>query len=201
MFTALAAVSDNPPPPPPEGNLTKKERTNLEGKSNLCQIMGFDMTSIDGIEYDTARIIASEVGTKIGSFPTEKHFASYFGLTPSLSKSAGKKVRQKKRGKSTTRAGIALRMAAATLHKSQTELGALFRSVARRTDKKTAVKATARRMAQLIYRGVRFGKEYIDRGAKAYELRLREKTVNSIKKLIKSHNINSSEISAAFAAV
>ena len=127
-------------------------------------------------------------------------FASYLGLTPSLSKSAGKKVRQKKRGKNTSRAGIALRMAASTLHKSQNELGAYLRSVARRTDKKTAIKATARRMAHLIYRGVRYGKEYINRGAEAYELRLRERTVNSIKKLIKSHGINSSEISAAFTA-
>ena len=101
LFKALAVKSDNPPPPPhpTDRKLTKKERNNPEGKANLCQIMGFDMTSIDGIEYDTARIIASEVGTKIGSFPTENHFASYLGLVPSLSKSAGKKVRQKSAAK------------------------------------------------------------------------------------------------------
>ena len=198
MFKALAAASGNPPPPPPDGKLTRKERNNPEGKADLCQIMGFDVTSIDGIEYDTARIIASEVGPKMGDFPTENHFASYLGLAPSLSKSAGKNVRQKKRGKKKSRAGIALRMAASTLHKSQTELGAHLRSVARRTDKKTAIKATARRMAHLIYRGVRFGKEYIDRGAQAYESRIRERSLNTIKKLIKSLNINSSEIAAAF---
>jgi len=201
MFAALATVSDNPPPPKPGRKLTQKERKNYEGKANLCQIMGFDATSIDGIEYDTASIIASEVGPMMGCFPTENHFASYLGLTPSLNKSAGKKVKQKKRCKNTSRAGIALRMAAASLHRSQTELGAYLRSVARRTDKKTAIKATARRMAHLIYRGVRYGKEYIDQGAKAYESRLRERTVKTIKKLIKSHNINCSEISVAFATV
>jgi len=203
MFAALAAASGNPPPPPlpKDRRLTRKERNHSEGKATLCQIMGFDVTSIDGIEYDTARIIASEVGTKIGSFPTEKHFASYLGLAPSLSKSAGKKVRQKKRGKNKSRSGGALRMAAASLHKSQTELGAHLRSVARRTDKKTAIKSTARRIAHLIYRGVRYGKEYIDRGADAFESRLRDRTVNTIKKLIKSHNINTSEISEAFMTV
>jgi hypothetical protein len=199
MFAALAGASGNPPPQPPDRELTKKERSNPEGKADLCQIMGFDVTSIDGIEYDTARIIASEIGTKMGSFPTEHHFASYLGLAPSLSKSAGKKVRQKKRGKNTSRAGIALRMAASTLHKSQSALGAYLRSVARRTDKKTAIKATARRMAHLIYRGVRYGKQYIDYGAQAYELRLRERTLNTVKKLIKSLNINRLELSAAFA--
>jgi len=198
MFAALAAVSGNPPPPPPDRKLTPKERKSPEGKADLSQIMGFDATSIDGIECDTARIIASEIGTKIGNFPTENHFASYLGLAPSLSKSAGKKVRQKKRGKKTSRAGIALRMAASTLHRSPTELGAYLRSVARRIDKKTAIKATARKMAHLIYRGVRYGKEYIDRGASAHEARLRDRTVNTIKKLIKSHNINSSEIATAF---
>jgi hypothetical protein len=85
-------------------------------------------------------------------------------------------------------------MAASTLYRSQTELGAYFRAVARHTDKKTAIRATARRMAHMIYRGVMFGKEYIDRGAEAYEARLRERTVKTVNKLIKSFNINSSEI-------
>jgi transposase len=201
IFSKLAAASDNPPPTPPDRKLTPKERRNPEGKSTLCQIMGFDLTSIDGIEYDTAAIIVSEVGTKFDCFPDERHFASYIGLAPSLSKSAGKKVRQKKRCKNTSRAGLALRMAAATLHKSQTELGAHLRSVARRSDKSTAIKSTARRMAHLIYRGVRFGKEYIDRGVQAYEARSRERTLGTIKKLIKSLNINSSEIESAFANI
>jgi transposase len=203
IFSKLADTSDNPPPPPPEPGrkLSQKERSNPEGKATLCQIMGFDLTSIDGIEYNTATIIASELGTKFDCFPTERHFASYIGLTPSLSKSAGKKVRQKKRCKNTSRAGIALRMAAATLHKSQTELGAHLRSVARRSDRTTAIKATARRMAHMIYRGVRYGKQYIDRGAQAYELRLRERTLNTVKKLINSHNINSSEIEPAFMTI
>ena len=90
-------------------------------------------------------------------------------------------------------------MAASTLYRSQTELGAFFRTVARRADKKTAVKATARRMAHMIYRGVMYGKEYIDRGAQAYEARLRERTLRTVKKLIKSFKIDGSEIAAALA--
>jgi hypothetical protein len=89
---------------------------------------------------------------------------------------------------------MALRMAASTLHRSQSELGSYFRNVARRTDKRTAVRATARRMAHMIYRGVKYGQEYIDRGAQEYEARMREKTVRTVNKLIKSFNINSSEL-------
>ena len=90
-------------------------------------------------------------------------------------------------------------MAASTLCRSQTELGAFFRSVARRSDRKTADKATARRMAHLIYRAARYGAAYADNGAQAYEKRMRERAVRADHKLIKSHNINELELSTAFA--
>jgi transposase len=194
MLAALAEASDNPPPPATDEKPNNKDRNNAEGKSYLHQLLGFDPTSIPGIGYGTASIIFSELGTNFDCFPDERHFASYIGLAPSLSKSAGKKVRQKKRCRNTSRVGLALRMAASTLYRSQTELGAYFRNVARHSDKKTAIKATARRMAHMIYRGIRYGKEYIDRGAEAFESRLRERALRTIKKLAKSYNINSSEI-------
>ena len=201
MFKSLAEStdqSDGTPPLPPESNknLSAKERTDYAEKAHLKQIMKFDLTHISGIGYDTAAIIVSELGVNFDCFPTEDHFASYIGLAPSLGKSAGKNVRQK-RYKNTSRAGMALRMAASTLYRSSSELGAFFRNVARRSDRKTAVKATARRMAHMIYRGVKYGKEYIDQGAEAYEARMREKTVNNVKKLIKKFNINMLEIEHA----
>jgi transposase len=155
--------------------------------------MKFDLTSIPGIGYDIAAIIASELGASLDSFPTEKHFVSYLGLAPSLGKSAGKSVRQKG-CKNTSRTGLALRMGASSLHKSSSELGAYFRNVAFRTDRKTAVKATARRMAHMIYRGMKYGKEYIDIGAEAYQSRIRDKKLKTVNKLIKSLNINASEL-------
>ena len=199
LFSTLAAAAgtpDNPPPSSTGKKLTEKERENAKDKANISQFMGFDMTTIPGIGYGTAAIIASELGTKFDCFPDERHFASYIGLAPSLGKSAGKNVRQKKRCKNTSRVGRILRMAASTLYRSNTELGAYMQSVARRTDKKTAIRATARRMAHMIYRGVKYGQDYLDCGAKAFEARLRQKTVKTVNRLIKSFNITSSEILA-----
>jgi transposase len=206
MFASLACsagVSDNPPPPGSAGAPGKepagKERSDAAGKTSILRFLGIDLTLIPGIGYSTAAVIVSELGKMFDRFPDERRFASYIGLAPPLGKSAGKNVRHK-HCKNTSRAGRVLRMAASTLSRSNTEPGAFLRNVARRTDKKTAIKATARRMAHMIYRGVMYGKEYIDRGAEAYEARLREKTVNTVNRLIKSFNINGSEI-AALAAI
>jgi len=201
MFRSLATESDNPKPPvPPADSRKKKDSRNMEEKADLEQIMGFNMTSLAGIGYDTAATLVSELGYDFSRFPSEKHFAAYLGLAPRLGKSAGKNVRQKKRCKNTSRAGQALRMAAATLYRSDSELGAYFRSVARRADRKSAVKATARRMAHLIYRGVRYGQAYVEQGAEAYEQRMRERTVRTVRNLVKIHNINVLELDLANAA-
>jgi len=197
MLRALAEASGKPLPPAGEER-TRKDTRDAEGKRDLQRIVGFDMTRLPGIGYDTATVVVSEIGPDFARFPTERHFASYIGLAPSLGKSAGKNVRQRKRCRNTSRAGRALRMAASSLYRSQTELGAFFRSVARRADRKTAVKATARRMAHMIYRAVRYGAAYLDHGAQAFEKRMRERTLRTVRHLIKSHKINELELSTAF---
>ena len=186
-------------PPPSSKKVSAKELVYNVWQDIIERIMGFDITTIPGIGYNTARIIISELGTTFDRFPDERHFASYLGLAPALGKSAGKNINQKKHCKNTSRAGQALRMGASTLYRSQSELGAYLRSVARRTDKKTAIKATARRLAHLIFRAVKYGKEYVDCGAEEYEARSRERTVRTVNRLIKSHNISSSEIKALIA--
>ena len=202
MFVTIANnsdASDNPSSPPslPERKLTAKERKNTMSKAILQKFIKFDMTIIPGIDYDTAAIIISEIGNKFDRFPNEHHFASYIGLAPSLGKSAGKNIRQKRKCKNTSRVGRALRMAAASLWRSKSALGAYFRSVASRSDKKTAIKATARRIAHMIYRGVRYGVEYIDCGAEAYKNYLRQKGLKTIEKLAKIHNYNMEELKLA----
>ena len=59
------------------------------------------------------------------------------------------------------------------------------------------MKATARRMAHLIYRGVRYGQAYVEQGAEAYEQRMRERTVRTVQNLVKMHNINVLELKLA----
>ena len=99
--------------------------------------------------------------------------------------SAGKPVRKKKRGSASTRVAAALRMAALSLRHSQTALGAYYRQTARRIGGDVAVFATARKLATLIFRMLRWGQPYVDEGAAAYEKRYKESRVKSMTAMAK----------------
>jgi hypothetical protein len=59
-------------------------------------------------------------------------------------------------------------------------LGACFRRIARRKGASTAVFATARNLARSIYRMLRFGEDFVDEGAQAYDERFRQQRLRSL---------------------
>jgi transposase len=164
---------------PPPASETKAKNLAKRGQEPLRQALyrlsGCDLTSIDGIGVDTAAVITSELGLDFSVFPDENHFVSYLRLAPNLSISAGKKVPSKFKASTCTRVSTALRMAALTLRNTKTALGSFYRSVAWRKGASVAVFATARKLAQLVYRLVRYGQAYIDTGAQAYEARYNQR--------------------------
>ena len=91
-----------------------------------------------------------------------------------------KAVKKKKRGSASSRVAAALRMASTSLHYSQTALGAYYRQMARRKGDGVAVFATARKLATLIYRLLRWGQPYVDEGVEAYEKRYKEGRVKRL---------------------
>jgi len=135
----------------------------------LWRMSGVDLTHIDGVAAGTAQVVLSEVGPDLGSFPTEKDFVSWLHLCPRTAISGGKPLPKKPNGCGSNRIGGLLRMAAVSLAKSKSALGAEFRRIARRKNGKVAVFAIARKLAILIYRTLRYGQAYRDIGEKAYE--------------------------------
>ena len=164
---------DQCPPPPISASKTREiaKKGQAPMREALYQLTGFDLTTIDGIGVDTAAVVVSELGPDFSAFPDEGHFVAYLRLAPNLSISAGKKVRSKIKGTTTSRVAAALRMAALALRNSKTALGAFYRRISRRKGASVAVFATARKLAQIIYRLVCYGQSYVDIGAKAYENR------------------------------
>jgi transposase len=139
----------------------------------LHGMLGVDLTTIDGIGVETTEVIATEYGGDLSRFASEKQFVRHLRLAPRQLISGGKPLRKRSGGKDSTRAGQALRMAATTLRHSQTALGAYYRRIAANKGSDVAVFATARKLATLIYRLLRWGKAYMDEGAAAYETRYR----------------------------
>jgi hypothetical protein len=72
-------------------------------------------------------------------------------------------------------------MAANSLRTSKTYLGAQFRRLRSRLDTPVAIKAMAAKLARLVYRMLRYGMKYVDRGAAFYEAQHRQLQIKHLK--------------------
>jgi hypothetical protein len=79
-----------------------------------------------------------------------------------------------------------LRMAAVSVQRSKTALGAAFRRIARIKSNSVAVFAVARKLAQLVYRMLRFGHEFVDIGDEAYNKLFEKRRLEGLKMAAKS---------------
>ena len=147
----------------------------------LYRMSGVDLTSIDALGVETVQVVLSEYGPDLSRFPSEKEFVSHVTLAPRRPMSGGKPVKKKRRTTASTRVAGALRMAALSLRHSETALGAYYRKIARRIGGDVAVFATARKLAILIYRLLRWGQQYVDEGAEAFEKRYQESRMAALK--------------------
>jgi transposase len=165
-----------PPPAQPTKARAIKKRGEDPLRQALYRMSGVDLTAIDAVGVQTVSVVLSEYGPDLVRFPTEKQFVSHVGLAPHKPISGGKPVKKKRKqpASASARVGAALRMAATSMRRSPTALGAYYRRMAQRLGADVAVFATARKLAQWIYRVLRWGHAYVDEGAAAYERRYRE---------------------------
>jgi transposase len=172
---------DAPPPPNPNKAKAIKQRGEDPLRQALFRMSGVDLTTIDAVGVETANVIVSEYGADLSRFPTEKQFVAHIRLAPYQPISGGKPVpKRKKPGSASARVGAALRMAALSLRRSRTALGAYYRRIAQRAGADVAVFATARKLAQHVYRLLRWGQPYVDVGAAVYDKRYREARVTRL---------------------
>jgi transposase len=169
---------------PPLENANKANRIKKRGqepkRQALYRMSGVDATQIDAIGVETVEVVISEYGPDLSRFPTEKQFVSHATLAPHVAKSGGKPIKKRTRNSASTRVAAALRMAALALRHNDTALGAYYRKISSRIGADIAVFATARKLATLIYRLLRWGQPYVDEGAQAYENRYRARHIQSL---------------------
>jgi transposase len=154
----------------------------FDGTQLLFRALGVDLTAIEGIEVPTALVILGEIGVDVSKFPTEKHFTSWLGLCPRHDRSnrTAKSGRARKRGKN--RLAIAFRLAARSLHRSNSALGAFFRRMNSRLGSKGAITATAHKLARYVYAMLKHGQAYVSQGLEQYEAAMRERIERTLRK-------------------
>jgi transposase len=164
--------------------LRKKKNGNapqFDLRAELFRMTGTDLTQIDGIDVTTTMTILSEAGWDMSKWKTEHHFVSWLRLCPD-NRISGDKIIGKGRSPTNNRVTNALRMAASTLRLSKTYLGAQFRRLRTKLGAPVAIKAMAAKLARLVYRMLRYGMPFIDRGAEFYETQHRKLQINYLKR-------------------
>jgi len=129
----------------------------------------------------TALVILAEIGVDVSRFPTEKHFASWLGVCPRVFQS-NKSQQKKGPRKGKNRVAIALRMAAQALGRTQSPLALFYRRIKSRIGGKGAITATAHKLACLVYRMLKYGREYVKQSMEAYETKIREQQERSLRR-------------------
>jgi transposase len=165
-----------------KGRLKKKKGNSpqFDLRAELFRMVGTDLTLIDSIDVMTATTILSEAGWDMSKWKTENHFVSWLRLCPD-NRISGDKIIGKGRLPTNNRVTIALKIAASSLRTSQTYLGAQFRRLRTKLGAPVAIKAMAAKLARLVYRMLRYGMQYIDKGMEFYDAQHRKLQINHLK--------------------
>jgi transposase len=147
------------------GQLPRRKRSrndpDFDLRSHLYQLVGVDLTRIDGLQALTVQEIITEIGVDMNRWPTVKHFTSWLTLAPHNDISGGK-VLKSRTLKSKNRAAQALRMAAQSVGKSKSALGAYYRRMRARHGAPVAITATAHKLARIVYHMIKYREDYVD---------------------------------------
>ena len=190
LEAAVAALTVKAPgdvPALPKARIKRKQVSapSFDVRAALYGVLGTDLTQIHGLGPSLALKLVAECGTDLLAWKSAKHFTSWLCLAPGNKISGGKLLSSRTR-RSSSRAAALLRLAATTIGRSDTALGAFYRRLSFRIGKQKAVTATARKIAVLFYNAVRFGMTYRDPGAAAYEERHRSRVLANLQRRAKT---------------
>jgi hypothetical protein len=163
----------------------QRQRSNneprVDGRQSLFQMTGVELLTIDGCRPGSLALdLIAAIGLDRHPWPTEKHFCSWLCVGPGHQKTGGRLISGRTRNNA-SRAARIFRLAASSLARSPTALGAFYRRLKARLGPAKALTATAHNLAKLVYHMRRYGKAYGDRGAASYAQHYRERGLKHLK--------------------
>jgi transposase len=186
-------------PPKPRRRGRKPHDPRFDVRTALYYLTGVDLTAIEGIDELHALTLISELGTDFTKWPTVKHFTSWLGLCPNWKKTGGKvKSSQTRQGKN--RAAGALRLAAWSLLRSHSYLGAYLRRQRSRLGAPKAITAAAHKLARILYNLMRYGLAYVQQEEAAYAEQVRARLEKQLQRRAKELGFTLTKVTAEPAA-
>lgn len=164
--------------PPRPGS---RRRASFDLRQTLADWAGVDLTRINGLDVTSVLKILSELGPDLSRFANVKHFCSWLSLCPAT-KISGGKVMSASTKRSANRVRQVLKLAAMSLSRSQSALGAFYRRLCMRMDKPRANTAAAHKLARLVYFMLTRGEAFVDQGQQRYEEQQRERSIAALKR-------------------
>ena len=158
-----------------------KVRQEFDARQTLANWAGVDLTLINGLGLAAVMKILSEIGPDVSRFETVKHFCSWLGLSPGT-KISGGKVLSAKTKRSANRVRQVLKLAAMSLSRSDSALGAFYRRLCGRMDKPRANTAVAHKLARMVYYMLTRGEAFVDKGQQHDEEQQRQRSVAALKR-------------------
>jgi transposase len=123
---------------------------------------GVDLLAIPGVSHSTVLTIMSEIGPEgLSKFPTAQHFSSWLKLAPN-NKISGGRILSNRIPQGSNRLKIALRNAAnAVGNLKESDLARFFRKIAFKKGRQTAINATARKIAVILWNMITKKQQYM----------------------------------------
>lgn len=163
------------------GKRAGKNTPGFDLRTALARWAGVDLTRINGLAVTSTLTVLSEIGPDLSRFANVKHFCSWLGLCPGTKVSGGKVLSARTR-RSTNRVRQALKLAAMSLSRNSSALGAFYRRMSARMDKPRANTAVAHKLARMIYFMLTRGENYVDQGQQHYEEQQRQRSISALRR-------------------
>jgi len=175
-------ITNNEKERKPKKKRSGKNAYKFDAATALKNFLKVDLTNIPGVDANTAIKIISEIGTDMSCWSTEKQFISWLSLCPG-NKISGGKVLSSHTSPTSNKARQAFKMAASTLYRSKTAIGAFFRRKRAQLGAPAAIVAAAHKLAKIVYQMLKVQKEFHDIGQDVYEQQFEKRKLANIKRM------------------
>ena len=162
------------------------------------QYYGVNLMEIQGIGNGTILSFLTQVGDRMDHFPSSKHFCSWLRLAPN-NKITGGKITSSRTPKGKNQLSLALRQAANAIgNQKEGELVHFFKRIAYRKDRASAITATARKLAVIIYNMITKRESYKPSKPEALSNKVKNKIIKNLRTRVEALELTQEQLNSLF---